>query len=627
MATKIAYGIDLGTTNSCISRWSGKQFEIIQIDGAKTIPSVIAHDGKGWLVGQSALDYSKLDPSSAISSVKRHIGDKDFNCEVRGMKLTPTEVSAKILEYIKLKAQEATNEVIQDVVITVPAYFNDTQRRATVAAGKLAGFNVSRIINEPTAASLVYEMGKTSNDVDHAAWAAQEDELWMVYDLGGGTFDVSILSAKEGIKEVLSSTGNNYLGGDDFDKKIVNWLVDQIHDLRGVDVSDHEIALAKLKHLAEEAKITLTYEAKAEIIDVLDLGGRKVNVNFVLGRRKLEEMIIEDVNSTIEKTRQALKDSNCSAGEIKKLILVGGSTRIPLISRRLKEEFDLLGQHYIDPDLSISLGASVQSAITAGLNFESIVIDVAPHSLGIAAVGALDMGVYDYADVDDYEYGQQAHVWEQDESLDQAQKRHPKTFATVIGRNSKLPAKFVETFSTMVPGQENVEVAVYQGESPCTKDNLFIGSFNVQLESAPVGTPIHIGMEYDLNGVIKIDVAHGEDLQYIKSHKMNLYQSALMNTDTDAISLNLDTPGQEDGSLDQLMAPAHKVMNLLVQRVENALGESSSRAEKMAVQKLLDSYTQALEDEEDDQLDSLEDNLYDWLDTKGPQIQGQEMTD
>ncbi len=625
MNHKTVYGIDLGTTNCCISRAYHKKFEVIEIDNSKVVPSVIAHDGEKWIVGNSALNYSKIDPERSLASIKRHIGDSQYRKKIGDTCLTPVEVSAKILEYIKQKAQEKVGEKIEDVVITVPAYFNNVQRHATVTAGKMAGLNVLRIINEPTAASLVFDLGTTSSDSDLTSTDPVE-EKWLVYDLGGGTFDVTILSAKEGIKEVLASTGNNFLGGDDFDQKIVSWLIDKIRDSHGVDVSHDQVSCAKLKHLAEEAKVELSIETKKDIVEVLEIEGKKINLKFTLTREQFEFMIQDYIDSTIEKTKQALQDANCTPEEISKLLLVGGSTRIPLVSRQLDQKLGLKGQSYIDPDLAVSLGASVQAAICSGLSFENIVIDVAPHTLGIAAMGYLD---FEHEGNDIFPPVPKAIGNSKEtapiDPLELAKNRHPRTFAPVISRNSRLPSKFVEKFRTGYENQSTIEVAVYQGESPNTKDNLFVGSFRAQIAPAPIGSEVHIGMEYDLNGVVKINVAQGEGGVHAHSHKMDLYQSALLNTDTKGLKSNfLDYDyAHEDEDSDDHVCPEEtkqldsKIMNLLVQKVEESLADRTGQEE---ARQLLKQYMVSLNNNDDDEMDTLEDKLHDWLDSQTTEL-------
>ncbi|MBF0300283.1 MAG: Hsp70 family protein [Oligoflexia bacterium] len=696
--TSNVYGIDLGTTNTCIARYVNKKFEIIEIDHSPTVPSVVAFDGKDWLIGISAKNYSKIDPLNAVSSIKRQMGNANYFKEFSNIQqlpshqsltkgFSPVEISAKILEYVKQKAQLVIKQEVKDVVITVPAYFNDYQRRATMDAGSAAGLNVLRIINEPTAASLVYEIGETrvqeshskiyskhqqqnKNDHnDHKDQVKNKEEKWLVYDLGGGTFDVTIISVRESHKEVLASSGNNFLGGDDFDRKIVAYISDHIRMKYKLDVSSNPVVLAKLKHLAETAKITLSTETKAEIFDIIDIEEKKHEISLTLNRYQFEEMIKDYISSTIDKTKEVLMFANCEASEIAKLLLVGGSTRIPLVKEQLERHFSLQGQDYVDPDLSVALGACIQATISSGLNFDHIIIDVSPHTLGVAAHGELDesgslfknmMEKYSDDDYDDDSDDNDDDVKENESeyanSIKKIIKRHPRTFSPVIQRNSKLPAKFINTYMTMVDGQKYVEVAVYQGEAKDTKENLFIGSFLVNLTPSPAYTPINIGMEYDLNGIINISVIQngqniGNELgadkkSNVLSYTMNLNRPALANLDSEILRFNRDFDYKKDfddeedefehdyDSADNEGVAINnkkenksekRVMNLLIQRVEDRLSElnelntlsdksSTNNSENDEINKLLEQYREFLKEGNDDSIDNIEDQLYDWLD-------------
>ena len=600
---KNVFGIDLGTTNSCISIYQNKKFEIIEIDHAKTVPSVIAFCKNKLLVGIEALNHSKIEPQNAISSIKRHMGDQHYTRLIANQALTPTQVSAKILAYLKEKAQEKLKIDVKDVVITVPAYFNESQRKATIDAGELANFNVLRIINEPTAASLAHDISKSS--FDDSSTQATNQEKWLVYDLGGGTFDVTVLNVKEGLKEVLASDGNNYLGGDDFDEKIVSWIIEQLQHKQSINLPKDPIILAKLKHFAQDAKIALSTETQFTIIETLQIENKKVDIDLTIKRETFEALISNYIESTIEKVHQALESANCQASEIDKLLLVGGSTKIPIIKESLKNAFNLEGESYIDPDLSVSLGACVQGAISLSLHFDNIIIDVAPHSLGVATMGQLDL------------FDNEQEYQATDDPIEKICQRHPKTFAPVIQRNSRLPAKFVETFYTATDNQSRLEVALYQGESPSTKENLFIGSFLIDLKPVPQNSPVDIGLEYDLNGLIKINVSQEGNKGKISSYKMNLRESVLLNTDSKALNhedyfdIDDETTIDHEDFLEESNQSNKKAMNLLSQRVIETLEQKSNEK----ISQLLEQYTSLLEnDNNEDLLDEVEDKLYDWLD-------------
>ncbi|MBF0208061.1 MAG: Hsp70 family protein [Oligoflexia bacterium] len=703
------FGIDLGTTNTCIAQYREKKFKIIEIDHAATVPSVVAFDGKDWLVGQAAKNYSKIDPQSAIASIKRQMGNQLYLKELGGVVLTPVEVAAKILQYVKEKAEAATTVAVKDVVITVPAYFNDYQRQATIEAGKLAGLNILRIVNEPTAASLVYDIGSTTSHKNYGYGGAFDgtfirrdvvgqfghfpclatEEKWLVYDLGGGTFDVTVLLVREGQKEVLASSGNNFLGGDDFDRRIVGFIVEQIRFKHQVDVSEDLVAAARLKHLAESAKIALSVEVETVLNDVLIFGkeGKRIEINITITRLQFEEMIRDLIDSTIDKIKEVLQDANCRSSEINKLLLVGGSTRIPLVKEELKRCFNLEGQDYVDPDLSVALGACIQATICCGFNFDNIVIDVTPHSLGVAVVGELDdqdellLSVEDSLDElfegkegagrskskvnDCYIYSETDSERKQEE-IKKLTRHHPKTFSPVIHRNTKLPAKLVRTYYTMFGGHELIEVAVYQGESENTRENHFVGSFVVNLQPSPAKTAVSLGMEYDLNGMVNITVSQDSQKKAaVKSYRMNLNRPASLNSETGGLvkSLwdDLDDDDLDDDDLDdnfdeddfddddcdkdneegrvmQASSPVSKdaekrVMNLLIQRIQESFIEAEKYREVLLfekgkdtayVGKLLERYTELLPQSGDaalDEIDKIEDTLYEWLDSINEQLQ------
>ncbi|MBF0365140.1 MAG: Hsp70 family protein [Oligoflexia bacterium] len=621
----VVFGIDLGTTNTCVARYYGKKFEVVEIDHSLTVPSVVAYsDGGEWLVGWPAKNYSKIDPEKSVSSIKRQMGNTSYRKELGGSLLSPIEISAKILEYVKQKTEAKLSLQMRDVVITVPAYFNDYERRSTLEAGKLAGFNVLRIINEPTAAALVYEVGQaqSATSVTSSAIGTQE-EKWLVYDLGGGTFDVTVLSARPGQKEVLASCGNKFLGGDDFDRKIVSHIVDDIRIKHQLDVHEDAVVLAKLKHMAEGLKIALSVETEASINEIIEVNGKRLPINLVLSRKQFEEMIYDFIDSTIEKTKEVLREANCSSKEIARLLLVGGSTRIPLVKELLLSHFGLEGQDYVDPDLSVALGACIQGTIVSGLCFEKIVIDVVPHSLGVAALGDLDFSEKEHGfalDDDDDDDDDDDENDERADPIHAMKKRHPKTFSPVIQRNTKLPAKFVNTYYTAMDHQRHVEIAVYQGEAKNTRENLFVGSFMVNISPSPAQTPIDIGMEYDLNGIVKILVAQKDKDSPVLSYRMDLNRPAFANSDAASLRKqerdwardDEDDDFESDGDSVEGDHNLEKVVkNLLVQRVEDRL----TAAKDHPAEQMLARYKELLGSEtESDEIDALEDALYDWLD-------------
>lgn len=598
---KNVYGIDLGTTNSVISQFRNGSFEPISIDGSNIVPSVVAHDGNHLLVGLRAKDYSKIDPENSVQSVKRKMGQEDFNATLNDTHFSAVEVSSTILKYLKSKAEESLQTNVSNVVITVPAYFKDNQRRATLLAGQMAGLNVLRIINEPTAAALAFSANKSLEN------QPTQDEKWLVYDLGGGTFDVSVVQSSGEVKDVLSSTGNNFLGGDDFDEKIVDWLIDQIRVQHGIFVGNNKVVRAKLRTSAEDAKIKLSTETVAHLNDIIEFENKTYTYAAELTRQHFESMIKDLVDSTIEKTKEAITEANCTKEEISRLLLVGGSTRIPLVRNQLHKEFSLTPESYVDPDLSVSLGATVQGALALGLYFDSVVVDVSPHTLGVAAVGELDLSKENFnplakfmkstmskkLDLDGTEDFRD--LFDEDDSLE-SEFQYPLTFSPLIHRNTKLPARFINTYHTAAPNQSRIEVAIFQGESNCSKDNLFVGKFIVEIEPVPYLREIQIGMEYDINGIVNVTVGTNQN-QPVKSYQLNL-----ANLSQHQNFLNKNKPGTNNG------VPLN--MNILINKVESAL---TTRKDSETA-KLLEKYKQLLNEGKDDEIDIIEDQLYNWLD-------------
>jgi molecular chaperone DnaK len=597
---RAAYGIDLGTTNSCIARYAGPDaLSVIPIDGQPTVPSVVAFDGREWLCGRRAANHAMLEPHNAVRSIKRHMGEEHYRVRLGGEDLSPVAVSAKILAYLKEQAELATGDRIREVVITVPAWFNEPQRRATVAAGEHAGLEVTRIINEPTAAALAYRAEGPGEGIE---------ERWLVYDLGGGTFDCSILSVSGSCKEVLASCGNTYLGGDDFDHRIVLHLVDRIRDREGVDPSADPLAMARLRHLAEQGKIRLSTEVEAPIHDHFDLAGKRFDLTTTLTRAGFSVLIEDYIESTLAKARQALDEARIKPSDLERVLLVGGSTRIPIVQQRVAEVLQIEPEAYVDVDLSVALGAAVQAALDAGLSCSQVVVDIAPHALGVAALGEEDArhpGSLFGPDL----IGEDAPLHLDIPRIDIP--RHPLTFVPIIRKNTRLPARFVEEFYTATDEQHGIEVAVYQGESSNTRDNVHIGAFFVPLPPMPSGSPVHIGFEYDRNGLVKVSVSDKGNA--LKHYTMDLKRSAASNTEP-AVLRHALTLDEEDDD-EPIGAPAG-ALNFLIERVERrlAVGPESAHAE---IRGMLASYQARLAAGEDEGLDDLEEALYAWLDEGG----------
>jgi molecular chaperone DnaK len=465
-----AFGIDLGTTNSSIS-WlvAGKPIPI-PVDGHPIVPSVVLYDADRVVVGREARNLELQRPDATIRSVKRRMG-QEHHYLAAGRSVTPEEVSAEILRALRRGAEKATGQAVRDVVITVPAYFDDAQRRATLKAGELAGMNVLRLLNEPTSSSLVY---------DQVAADAGTPEIVMIYDLGGGTFDVSVLEVVDGVREVRATAGNTHLGGDDFDEALVQLFIEELRK-SGASPKDDPRAMARLRRLAEDAKIRLSSDTEIRVREEFlcrDDRGRPVQLDRKVTRRELERRIAPLLESTMALCRRAVEDAQLSGQSLGRICLVGGSTRIPMVRALLAEVFQADIHEEIDPDLAVALGASVQAGMLTGADVERILVDVAAHSLGVRVVSEGDL-----------------------------EREQPDTFAPILRRNTVLPATRTEEYYTMMDDQEEVDVEVFQGEAPRCSQNVCVGSFNFDLRPAPVSSPVRVEFAYDLNGVVRVSVS------------------------------------------------------------------------------------------------------------------------
>ncbi|RBP94083.1 molecular chaperone DnaK [Cytobacillus firmus] len=451
-------GIDLGTTNSCVAVLEGGEPKVIpNPEGNRTTPSVVAFKNGERQVGEVAKRQSITNPNTIIS-IKRHMGT-DHKTEIEGKEYSPQEVSAIILQYLKSYAEDYLGENVTKAVITVPAYFNDAERQATKDAGRIAGLEVERIINEPTAAALAYGLDKMD-----------EDQTILVYDLGGGTFDVSILELGDGVFEVKSTAGDNRLGGDDFDQVIIDYLVDQFKKENGIDLAKDKMALQRLKDAAEKAKKDLSGVTSTQISLPFITAGEAgpLHLEVTLSRAKFEELSADLVERTMGPTRQALKDAGLTPSELDKVILVGGSTRIPAVQEAIKKETGKEPHRGVNPDEVVAMGAAIQGGVITGDVKDVVLLDVTPLSLGIETMGGV--------------------------------------FTKLIERNTTIPTSKSQVFSTAADNQSAVDIHVLQGERPMAADNKTLGRFQLgDIPPAPRGVPqIEVSFDIDKNGIVNV---------------------------------------------------------------------------------------------------------------------------
>ncbi len=491
-------GIDLGTTNSCIAVQEGDVTTIIpNAEGNRTTPSVVAFTKEGErLVGQLAKRQAIVNGDRTIMSIKREMGT-DHRVTVDGKKYTPQEISSMILQKMKRDAEDYLGEPVTKAVITVPAYFTDAQRQATKDAGAIAGLEVLRIINEPTAACLAYGENK------------QGEHKILVFDLGGGTFDVSILDVGEGVFEVLATAGDNRLGGDDWDMRVVEWMVEQFRKSEGIDLKNDRMALQRLREAAEKAKVELSSMPETTIslpFITANASGPK-HLEMSLSRAKFEEMTADLLERTVKPTRQAIQDSGLSAGEIDKILLVGGSTRMPMVQRKIKE---LLGKDPtkgINPDECVAAGAAIQGAILAGDHKDIVLVDVTPLSLGLETLGGV--------------------------------------FTKIIERNTAIPVSKSQTFTTAGNNQTQVEIVVLQGERAMAADNVKLGKFVLDgIPPAPRGIPqIEVTFNIDVNGILNVSA---KDKGTGKAQNISIHSSNLSKDDIERMKNQAEEFEEED---------------------------------------------------------------------------------
>ena len=558
MASNKILGIDLGTTNSAFAVMEGADPEIIvNSEGERTTPSVVAFDDSERLVGKPAKNQAVKNPEETIQSIKRHMGEDDYTVELDDEEYTPEQVSAMILQKIKHDAEEFLGDEVEKAVITVPAYFNDRQRQATKDAGEIAGFEVERIVNEPTAASMAYGLDDES------------DQTVLVYDLGGGTFDVSILDLGGGVYEVVATNGDNDLGGDDWDQAIIDWLAEEFENKHGIDLTEDRQALQRLKDAAEEAKIELSSRKEAEInlpfITATDDG--PVHLEKSITRATFESLTEDLIERTVEPTEQALEDAGYDKGDIDEVLLVGGSTRMPQVQEKVESLTGQEPKKNVNPDEAVALGAAIQGGVLSGDVDDIVLLDVTPLSLGVEVKGGL--------------------------------------FERLIEKNTTIPTEESKIFTTAAANQTQVQIRVFQGEREIAEENELLGEFALSgIPPAPAGTPqIEVTFSIDENGIVNVSA---EDQGSGNSEEITIEGGAgLSDEQIEEMQEEAEKHAEEDEQRRQRIE-ARNEAEAAVRRAETLLEENEENVDddlRESIEAKIEDVEEVLEDEDADKDD------------------------